>query len=274
MRPKRKPTPKSEVSNQTGPCYSHKKGSCLQDNNFDCWHPFICVFHTRGHCISGTNCPFVHISKHGQSPSPRRQPKPDKHEVGEKPLQVPTMGNIPAPKNLKRRKATGVEECVWSHDMKVAFQEAHPSRNVRQRVRHERILDSDLKVREYQEKQARFKAWKLHTELCKTEGAHADMHRAKLFKGFSTIEEANTSKPRPIIKSKDRMYIVDTGASLHMMEESSTLSAGRESIRQTKNYLEIHTANGSVYFSKEAIDYIRELWSLGRCCDELGCSYP
>ena len=43
---------------------------------------------------------------------------------------------------------------------------------------------------------------------------------------------ATTSKPKPIIKSKDRSCIVDSGASLHMMgERSPSLSAGKENHR-------------------------------------------
>ena len=33
------------------------------------------------------------------------------------------------------------------------------------------------------------------------------------------MEEGNTSKTKPIIKSKDRMFTVDSGSSLHMKGE-------------------------------------------------------
>ena len=107
--------------------------------------PPFCVFHNRGQCRSGTNCPFVHRSKDDQSSSPTRQPKSNKikesnriakDKAGGNSLQVPRMEKIHAEGNLKRHEATGPPKSVhWSaHDMKVAhIQEAHPSRNVTQK---------------------------------------------------------------------------------------------------------------------------------------------
>ena len=64
------------------------------------------------------------------------------------------------------------------------------------------------------------KRWNLcKTALQKAKGAHA--HKTQIFNCFYPIEEPNTSEHKPMIKSKDRMYIVDSGASLHMVEESS-----------------------------------------------------
>ena len=60
----------------------------------------------------------------------------------------------------------------------------------------------------------------------------------ELFNGFSPMEEADTCKPELIIKPKDRMYLVDSGASLHMTEGSL--------FPQEKNTLEIQTANDIV----------------------------
>ena len=78
------------------------------------------------------------------------------------------------------------------------------------------------------------------------------MHKDKFFKGYSPIEEANTSTPKPIMRSKGRMYIVDSGASSHMMmEKSSPCPQEDKTIRQTKHHLEIQTANSIVRCAKE-----------------------
>ena len=89
------------------------------------------------------------------------------------------------------------------------------------------------------------------------------------------------------MKSKDRMFFVDSGVCLRMMGNVLSLSAG-QTIRQTKNDLEIQTGNGIVRSTKEANAYIQDLdthlyaklvedspslLSLGRVCDELGCSF-
>ena len=70
------------------------------------------------------------------------------------------------------------------------------------------------------------------------------MHETYFFMGYCPVEEANKSKPKLSKKFKDRMYIVDSGASLHTTGESSLfLSAGKE-IRKTTNYVKIQTAIG------------------------------
>ena len=42
--------------------------------------------------------------------------------------------------------------------------------------------------------------------------ACADVHSTEFFRRYSPIEEANTSKPEPIMKKKERIYIVDCDA--------------------------------------------------------------
>ena len=85
-------------------------------------------------------------------------------------------------------------------------------------------------------------------------GGHKAVHSTNFFRGCSPIkEEATPPTSKPIIKSKDRMYIVDSGASLHTMGES--LPPPREnpsgkSIRKTKSHLGIQTADGIVRSTK------------------------
>ena len=77
----------------------------------------------------------------------------------------------------------------------------------------------------YHEEPTRHKAWNLNKEFCKVPLASTDVHKKKFVKGYSPIEEA--FNPKPILKSKDEKYIVDSGASLHTIGESS-LSARNE----------------------------------------------
>ena len=84
------------------------------------------------------------------------------------------------------------------------------------------------------------------------------MHETNFFMGYSPIEEANTSKPKPIIMSKDRKYIVDSGASLHMMGRSFLSPQEKKTLRPTEDDLKIQTAYG-IRSTKEARTYIHEL---------------
>ena len=56
----------------------------------------------------------------------------------------------------------------------------------------------------------RHKAWIHRKELYKIKRAFPDVHETRFFQGHSPSEEANTSKRKPIRKSKDRLYLVDS----------------------------------------------------------------
>ena len=84
------------------------------------------------------------------------------------------------------------------------------------------------------------------------------------------------------MKAKDRMYMVDSGASLHLIGESSLNAQERTHVRKTKDDLEFQCANGIVRTTKErkvhsqelgTYLYVKVVDSLGRFCDELGFSY-
>ena len=73
----------------------------------------------------------------------------------------------------------------------------------------------------------------LSKALYKIKDAFADVQKTQFFTGHPPVEEANAFKPKAIIKSKVRMYVVDSGTSLHMMGDTS-LSSQKKTIRQTK----------------------------------------
>ena len=77
-------------------------------------------------------------------------------------------------------------------------------------------------------------------------------------KGYSPIEDANTFKPS--MESKDNaMFIVISGASLHMTGDSSLSLQEKQTIRQTRHCLDIQDAKDIVRSAKEARVYIQEL---------------
>ena len=133
---------------------------------------------------------------------------------------------------------------------------------------------------------ARRTAWTLHKELYKIAGAHADVRRRKFFQGHTPVEEANTSKYKPIVESKDRLCNVDGGAYLHLMAGKVSLSTQKRKTHTTQRKIP-QTAKGIVPSTKKARGYKEEfgtrfyvkvvqdspsVLSLGRLCDELAFS--
>ena len=58
---------------------------------------------------------------------------------------------------------------------------------------------------------------KCHNELHKITGPHKDAHSTNFFNSYSPTKKNHASTAKPIIKTRDRMYNVDGGASLHVM---------------------------------------------------------
>ena len=97
---------------------------------------------------------------------------------------------------------------------------------------------------------------------CTTRRVFTDVDKTKVLKGYSSMEAANTSKPKPILQSKNRMYIVDGGASLHVMGESVPLPQERKPYGRPKTWRSKPRMTSTVP-QKEAIICIQEL---GTCC--------
>ena len=99
-----------------------------------------------------------------------------------------------------------------------------------------------------------------HKDLYKVTRAYNGAHSCNFFEGFSPRkEEATASTSKPIVKSKDRMCSVDSGASLHMMGVHSLAPQERETIRRINNYLELRVAHGIVRSAKVPEVYIQGL---------------
>ena len=95
--------------------------------------------------------------------------------------------------------------------------------------------------------EARVKAWKLHQEIYKTKGTYQESRR-------HGAPEKN-STPRPTISVGDWEYVMDSGASAHMIGQSSIADTRRMSRNRTLFCL-IMTASGTV---EEAIVYNKNL---------------
>ena len=103
---------------------------------------------------------------------------------------------------------------------------------------------------------------------------------------FSTSE--NWCLPASILKPEERKFVVDSGASMHMISKKDLSNAEMDTLTKSCSPTIVITANGEVQTHEEAIVYVKELdifltmkvlentpavLSLGKLCDEHGYSY-
>ena len=139
--------------------------------------------------------------------------------------------------------------------------------------------DRSREETEWQEQGAREAAWKLAKSVWKLKE-----HQRAAF--FSPSENrcllASTRKPG------EREFVVDSGASMHMISKKELSNAEMHTLTKSCSPTIVITANGEVQTHEEAIVYVKELdifltmkvldntpavLSLGKLCDENGYSY-
>ena len=92
----------------------------------------------------------------------------------------------------------------------------------------------------------------------------------------------------PALKPEERDFVVDSGASMHMISEEDLNSAEMDTLTKSCSLTIVITANGEVQTREEATVYVKELdifmtmkvledtpavLSLGKLCDKHGYSY-
>ena len=132
---------------------------------------------------------------------------------------------------------------------------------------------------EWQEQGAREAAWKLAKSVLKVKE-----HERATF--FSPSE--NRCLPASTLKPEEREFVVDSGASMHMISKKDLGNAEMDTLTKSCSPTTAITANGEVQTHEEAIVYVKELdifltmkvlentpavLSLGKLCDENGYSY-
>ena len=132
---------------------------------------------------------------------------------------------------------------------------------------------------EWQEQGAREAAWKLAKSVLKLKE-----HERATF--FSPSE--NRCLPASILKPEEREFVVDSGASMHMISKKDLSDAEMDTLTKSCSPTVVITANGEVQTHEEATVYVKELdifltmkvldntpavLSLGKLCDENGYSY-
>ena len=139
--------------------------------------------------------------------------------------------------------------------------------------------DRSQEETEWQEQGAREAAWKLAKSVLKLEE-----HERATF--FSPSE--NRCLPASTLKPEEREFVVDSGASMHMISKKDSSNAEMDTLTKSGSPTIVITANGEVQTHEEAIVYVKELdifltmkvlentpavLSLGKLCDENVYSY-
>ena len=134
--------------------------------------------------------------------------------------------------------------------------------------------DRSQQETEWQEQGAREAAWKLAKSVLKLKE-----HQRATF--FSPSEKR--CLPASTLKPEEREFVVDSGASMHMISKKDLSDAEMDTLTKSCSLTIVITANGEVQTHEEAIVYVKELdifltmkvfentpavLSLGKLCDE------
>ena len=135
--------------------------------------------------------------------------------------------------------------------------------------------DRSQEETEWQEQGAREAAWKLAKSVLKIKE-----HVRATF--FSSSE--NRCLPASTLKLEERKFVVDSGASMHMISKKDLSDAEMDTLMKSCSPTIVITANGDVQTHEEATVYVKELENfltmqvledtpavlskLGKLCDE------
>ena len=133
---------------------------------------------------------------------------------------------------------------------------------------------------ERQERCARGDAWRLAKYICKL--------KEKDKATFCSPADEWILPAASAIKPEERDFVVDSGASMHMVSRKDLDKAELETVRISTNPTMVMTANGEVLTKEEATVYVKELdffvtvmlleetpavLSLGKLCEDHGHTY-
>ena len=140
--------------------------------------------------------------------------------------------------------------------------------------------DRSQEETEWQEQGAREAAWKLAKSV-------SDLKERDRATFFSFSENWCLSAPSTL-KPEEREFVVDSGASMHMISKKDLNSAEMDTLTKSRSPTIVITTNGEVQTHEEATVYVKELdifltmkvlentpavFLLGKLCDENGYSY-
>ena len=260
------------------PCKDYLKGTC---NNSFCekWHPPECLFYkTKSGCRFGEKCSFAHRQVDEQ-PTKRSKTNNDKSAVAllkkgdwheRESVSDACHDRTGQPVKRSDKKLGQKSSKRQSYDARqlgcVRQDMTPPKSTLRkgtdmpkpiQRVKFTKrspnapkFEDRSLEETEWQEQGAREAAWRLAKNILKLK----EKNKAAF---FSPAE--NRCLPASNLKPEEREFVVDSGASMHMISKKDLNSFEMDTLTKSCSPTIVITANGEVQTHEEAIVYVKEL---------------
>ena len=279
------------------PCKDSLKGTCT--NSFcEKWHPPQCLFYkSESGRRFGEKCSYAHRQVEEQ-PSKRSKKNGDKSAVAMlkstrqlgcvfKDMEPPRSSSILRKSSNIRKPIRCVQftKAVVRHadirDQNPSLGMICPGDPHQRNPNAPKFEDRSQEETEWQERCAREAACRLAESILKLNG--------ETIKTAFFSPSANWYLPAPSnLKPEEREFVVDSGASMHMISKKDLNSAVMDTLTTSRSPTTVITANGEVQTHEEATVYVKELdifltmkvledtpavLSLGKLCDEHGYSY-
>ena len=249
------------------PCKDYLKGTCTTPF-CEKWHPPECLFYkTENGCKFGDKCSYAHRQVDEQ-PSKKSKTNGDKIAVAIlkntrqlgcvfQDMEPPKSSSILRKSSniLKPIRCVQFTKAVLRHanirDQKPSLGMICPGDPHQRNPNAPKFEDRSQEETERQERYAREAAWKMARCILKLKEKHKTTF-------FSPSE--NWCLPSPsTIKPEEREFVVDSGASMHMISKKDLNSAELETVTTSRSPMTVITANGEVQTNEEATVYVREL---------------
>ena len=277
------------------PCKDFLKGTCTTPF-CEKWHPPESLFYkTKSGCKFGEKCSYAHRQVDEQ-PSKKSLKNGDNCAVAilkitrqlgcvSQDLEPPKSSSILRKSSNIRKpiRCVRFSKAVLRH-ANIRDQNPSPGMNCpgdpQQRSPNApKFEDRSQEETEWQERCAREAAWRLAKNMLTLYEKHKTAF-------FSPSENWYLPAPSAIIP-KEREFVVDSGASMHLLSKKVLNSAELETVTTSKSPTTVITANGEVQMNEEATVYVQEfdifltmkvhedtpaVLSQGKHCDEHGYS--
>ena len=203
-------------------------GECFDTNSFcEKWHPPECLFYkSKSGCRFWETCSYAHRQF-------EEQPSKRSTKNGEKSAMA----------ILKKNE-------YHQRDQNPSLGYICPGEPHERSPNAPKFEDRSQEETEWQEQGAREAAWKLAKNVFKLKE-----HQRATF--FSSPE--NRCLPASTLKPEEREFVVDSGASMHMISKKDLNSAEMDTLTKSCSLTIVITANGEVQTHEEAIVYVKEL---------------
>ena len=269
------------------PCKDYLKGTCTTPI-CEKWHPPECLFYmSENGCRFGDKCSYAHRQVDEQ-PSKRSKKNGDRIAVAvlkntrqlvcvSQDMEPPKSSSILGKSSniLKPIRCVRFTEAVLRHanirDQKQSLGTICPGDLHQRNPNAPKFEDRSQEETEWQEQGARDASWRLAKSVLKLK----EKNKAAF---FSPSE--NRCLPASNLKPEEREFVVDSGASMHMISKKDLNSAEIDTVTTSRSLTTVITANGEVqtneldiFLTMNVLENTSAVLPLGKLCEQNGYSY-